>query len=363
MHMKKESSMREMNNPHFLVRVASTTYNQASYIVDAMNGFTMQKTTFPFVCTIIDDASTDGEQEVIKQYLEDFFDFEDKTIARNEETEDYRLLFARHKTNLNCYFAVLLLKYNHYSIGKLKPMVEDFADTKYIAICEGDDYWTDKHKLQLQVDEMGSHDEVDICAHTTVRMKNNMIHGYIRPIEKDGIIPIEKVISEGGGLVSTNSLLLRRNAFTSLSEFQKVMGGDHSMQIKGSLRGGMLFIDKEMSVYRVMAANSWSSRVRSDKKIATDFYAKQIRMLDVLDKETGGKYKEAISMRKLTIEFQKVCYLRNWHELKDEKYKSILEKLSFRQKVQLLLNRFAPWLVTPVSIIVDIVRTIFSKIV
>ena len=54
------------------------TYNQASYIEDAMNGFTMQQTDFPFVCIIVDDASTDGEPEVIQRYLSTYFDLEDE---------------------------------------------------------------------------------------------------------------------------------------------------------------------------------------------------------------------------------------------------------------------------------------------
>ena len=99
--------------PKLAVCVRCITFNQSSYIEDALNGFTMQKTNFPYVCTIIDDASTDGEQEVIKKYLQDNFDLEDKSVVRNEDTDDYVLNFAQHKTNRNCYFAVLYLKYNH----------------------------------------------------------------------------------------------------------------------------------------------------------------------------------------------------------------------------------------------------------
>ena len=60
-------------------------FNQASYIKDTMDGFCMQQTNFPFVCMIMDDASTDGEPEVIKQYLNDHFDTE-----WTKETDDYR---------------------------------------------------------------------------------------------------------------------------------------------------------------------------------------------------------------------------------------------------------------------------------
>ena len=136
----------------FLVRVSCMTYNHAPYIEDAMNGFTMQQTDFPFVCTIVDDASTDGEPEVIRKYLQEHFDLDDKVIVRNEETDDFVMTFARHKDNHNCYFAVYLLKYNHYSIKKNKfPYYAEFIDqTKYAALCEGDDYWIDRQKIQRQ---------------------------------------------------------------------------------------------------------------------------------------------------------------------------------------------------------------------
>lgn len=141
---------------NYLVCVRCFTYNHAKYITEALNGFCMQETTFPYVCTIVDDASTDGEQDVINDYLQKNFNFNDKNIVRNEETDDYILTFARHKANKNCFFAVLYLKYNHYSIKKDKfPYIAEWhGATKYTALCEGDDYWTDPLKLQKQIDFM-----------------------------------------------------------------------------------------------------------------------------------------------------------------------------------------------------------------
>ena len=153
-----------MESINFMVRVLYQTYSHAPFITDAMNGFTMQQTSFPFVCIIVDDASTDGGPEVISRYMHDNFDLLDKTIAIEEETDDYRLMFARHKSNHNCYFVTVLLKYNHYSINKPKhPYYMRWVGAKYIAICEGDDYWIDSHKLQRQVDFMVSHPNHTIC--------------------------------------------------------------------------------------------------------------------------------------------------------------------------------------------------------
>ena len=86
-----------------LIRVSCMTFNHASYIEAAMNGFCMQNTKFPFVCTIIDDASIDGDPEVIRRYLADYFAINDEVTARKEETNDYVMQFAQHKTNKNCF--------------------------------------------------------------------------------------------------------------------------------------------------------------------------------------------------------------------------------------------------------------------
>lgn len=152
--------MKEQEKYDWTLFVSCMTFNHASYIVDAMNGFSIQNTTFPFVCAIVDDASTDGEQEVIKKYLQTNFDLEDKEIVRNEETDDFYLTFARHTINKNCYFAVFFLKYNHNKKKSKVPYISEWYDNaKYRALCEGDDFWTHPNKLQNEVDYLEQHDD------------------------------------------------------------------------------------------------------------------------------------------------------------------------------------------------------------
>jgi hypothetical protein len=74
-----------------------------------MSGFVMQNTNFPFVAVIIDDASTDRTSETIKHFMADHFALDDPMTSRREEKEYGQLLFAQHKTNRNCFFAVILL--------------------------------------------------------------------------------------------------------------------------------------------------------------------------------------------------------------------------------------------------------------
>lgn len=162
--------MKSQIHYKWTVCVRCMTYNQSAYITDAMNGFTMQQTNFPYVCTIVDDASTDGEPEVIRNYLEKHFDLEDKSTYRNEENDNYILTFARHKNNRNCHFAVFWLKYNHYKIPehrrkRVQYISEWNENAKYLANCEGDDYWTAPQKLQMQVDYLETHPNIVLSCH------------------------------------------------------------------------------------------------------------------------------------------------------------------------------------------------------
>lgn len=168
-----------MDNYKYIVCTRCMTYNQASYIIDAMNGFGAQETDFPFVNVIVDDASTDGEQEVISNYIQNNFNMRDRTVVIQEETEDYNLIYAQHNKNKNCFFAVYFLKANHFSIGKSKrPYFSEIENSaKYIAYCEGDDYWTDPRKLQKQVDFLDTHTEYSFCCHRfTIYEQNHNIY-------------------------------------------------------------------------------------------------------------------------------------------------------------------------------------------
>lgn len=276
----------------WMVYVSCMTYNHAPYIVDALNGFTMQETTFPYVCAVIDDASTDGEQEVIKNYLHEHFDLEDKSIVRNEETNDYVLTFARHKSNKNCYFAVLYLKYNHYSIKKSKaPYIKEWRDNcKYIAFCEGDDYWTDKNKLQKQVDFMEANPHCAMICNRT-RLFSEQQQKYIGEnycSDEDGYLSTKEIILRGGLYISTCSILYRESILEKgYPEYCKQCHvGDYPLQIFMAMNGQVYYFNNNMSVYRVGNVNSWRGQRKTisiEKRIST--VQSEITMLKGFAKE------------------------------------------------------------------------------
>ncbi len=247
--------MKVQDNYKWMVCVRCITYNHAPYIVDAMNGFTMQQTDFPFVCTVVDDASTDGEQEVIKKYLQDNFDLKDKAVVRNKETDDYMLTYAQHKTNKNCFFAVLFLKYNHYSIKKSKMLyISEWHDNaKYIAFCEGDDYWTDRNKLQKQIEVMESNEHIklsytafDTVNHFGDKIKRRGYESNMRYSSSGDVLP--KLFFRN--FIQTCSACIRTEVFVSEILSNCPSKYDYAYFFAAACKGDMFYIPDITCVYR-----------------------------------------------------------------------------------------------------------------
>lgn len=238
-----------------MVCVECKTYNHSKYIEDAMNGFCMQQTDFPFVCVIVDDASTDGELEVIQKYLVNHFDLEDKSIVRNEETDDYVLTFARHKTNINCFFLVLSLKYNHYGKKDKKPYYSEWwNNAKYIAICEGDDYWIHPQKLQKQVDFLENNPDCSMCFHRAKILKCIDVKVGLQcdDIEDRYYSPNELLAN---WKVPTAAMLFRREVLEVANKGEhRILNGDISVVLNSAKNGEIKGMSEEMSVYRVQAS-------------------------------------------------------------------------------------------------------------
>lgn len=155
-----------VENSHFKVCVVCMTYNHSRFIVETLDGFCLQKTNFPYVCIIVDDASTDGEKKVIENYLSSHFVASNQNYYQNKETDDYVFSFFKHNTNDNCWLAFFSLKYNHYLKKSKFTYICDLVNlSEYTALCEGDDYWTSQDKLQKQVDFLDQNPRYVLTCH------------------------------------------------------------------------------------------------------------------------------------------------------------------------------------------------------
>lgn len=176
-------SIENVNYPapkqEYKVLVRCFTYNQSKFIEDALNGFAMQQTNFPFVCIVMDDASTDGEQQVIKTWMKQECDM---NKAETIEIPSSIVVIVPHKTNSSCTFAFYFLIQNLYKdyAKKIKLVTPWRERCEYEAICEGDDYWVDSLKLQKQVEVMDEDNNVYL-SYTGFNNIDENNHVILRP--------------------------------------------------------------------------------------------------------------------------------------------------------------------------------------
>lgn len=243
-----------MNTYKYMVCTRCSTYNQASYIESALDGFVMQQVNFPVVFAIIDDCSTDGEQDIIRKWVEINLSFPNDINAYNKKMEYGDLFFARHKNNQNLQFAILLLSENLTQTGRSHLRFEYISqwmnDSKYLAICEGDDYWTNPQKLQIQCEFLNTHPDYSMCFHkANVVIESGDYSGYDNSMYDD----LEERDYSGLELakrwqVPTASILYRSTI--RRPHDKKLLTGDIPLVLQCALEGRVFCFAEPMSVYR-----------------------------------------------------------------------------------------------------------------
>ncbi len=305
------------NESNFIVCIHCMTYNQSAYITDALNGFAIQKTDFPFVALVFDDASTDGEQEVIKKYLDEHFDHSEETGYKQWETDDANYTFARHISNGNCFFLVALLKKNLYRNPRKNELVKIWDEkAKYIAMCEGDDYWTDPMKLQKQVDFLEGHEEYSMCfTNCLVNNSGTMSYGnsfiWDTYTTEDMLIHNSlDMIKRGDHVVSpghTSTILYKNPKGPRPDWISKCFIGDEPLFVALSQYGKAKFINEATSVYRQGVGTS-----SKDFSFERDNY-NRVKMYQIIDEGLAFKYHRLISSKIIARYYKKLTRIA-WGE-------------------------------------------------
>lgn len=224
------------------VSVLCITYNHAAFIRDALDGFVMQKTNFPFEVIVHDDASTDGTADIIREYAKKYPDI----------------------------IKPILQTKNQYSQGieVLRAFMFPLVRGEYVAMNEGDDYWTDPYKLQKQVDFMDAHRDYSVCFHPVRVTWENGAH-------PDSVFPskgyrFNKTTLEFSDLIKcnfiqTNSVMYRwRRECTNLFP-DDILPGDWYLHLLHAQVGKIGFIPDIMSVYRRNDGGIWTGAYETDK--------------------------------------------------------------------------------------------------
>ena len=296
-----------------VVSVCCITYNHENFIEEALESFLMQETDFPFEIVIDDDASSDRTPLILQEYKKRY----PKIINLN--------IRKKNVGSVENFF------------GNIKRARADF-----VAVCEGDDFWRDKKKLQIQ---------------TALMQKYNLGFSFHAYFEKDGdeyrlieryrettIVPPEEMIKNGGEFSATSSMMIRKRCIDRIENYLDIPNlevGDIYLQIVCSMNGA-LYINRPMSVYRI--GGHWSRETNDDVEKKIRHYEKNTFHLTKLsnEKDFSGMQEAFASL----VKRNRIHVMTNenigWKQ-KVKAYRSIVNEIDLFDKVRYLL------LIHPVS--------------
>ncbi len=309
------------------VTVICTTFNHSRYIRRCLDGFVAQRTNFRFEVLIHDDASTDGTQEIVREYAAKYPDI----------------------------FKVLLQIENQYSKGGFAIITKTmlpYIVGKYVASCEGDDFWCDPLKLQSQYDAL---EENENCKFSVCQ---------VRVITEDEkcLIAEEPGNHLREGLYSSKDFLRTRvmNEFQTSGyfyngdewrkytqdppEFRRVADiGDLPILLYFAQLGDVYFVRRVMSCYRSRCAGSWTSR-QSKESILRHAQTK-MRIFEAYNKYTNGLYADECAAYMRRYRFEYAWKGEDYRECMRREYAPFRKKLGKRARVRFFLMAYLPWIV------------------
>lgn len=285
------------------VSICCLTYNHEKYIEEAVNSFLMQKTSFRFEIIIFDDCSTDSTTEIINRIK-----------SKNPEL-----------------IKIIRPQQNTFSQGKTSFYDLILASKgKYIACCEGDDYWVSENKLQDQFDFLENNPNIDVCFHPSYTLigKDILDYKYGYNGNKPSIIPTKEVIKSSSGYIPMPSMMIRssefKKIFHSYPDFFSTNLWHSTIQIIGSIRGGAGYIPDYYSVYRSMHPGSWSKSNAENTQIRVknfkSFVYRNRKLKNIVSNSVVNWFDYPLIRRTLSF--------------------TIKEKLDYKEKVRILKSAF-----------------------
>lgn len=273
--MKKESK--------FTVATICMTYNQSKYILDTLNGFLMQEVTFPVIYMIIDDASTDGEPDILRSWAKTHLLLGNDVDSYIKKKHYGDLIFARTNDNSSVCFAILLLTENHYQTGrdleKLDYINEWINDTRYIALCEGDDYWIDPLKLQKQVNFLNSNKDYGLV-HSNFKVINGSGEEIGTATDRNKLLKKYEGVAYERLLVQlcikTLTFCIREEFWPRIPVADNVFGGDKYIVMNAALNSKIHYMPDVVGVYRSLS----HSASHSSNYMIADPFKRSLQRLD-----------------------------------------------------------------------------------
>ena len=304
----------EHNQP--LVSIVCDTYNHAPYIRRTLDGFLSQQTEFSFEIIVHDDASTDETADIIRSYESahpDLF----RCVYRTENvySKDPKIL-------------------EHY--------VFPLARGKYIAICEGDDFWTSPNKLQKQISYMEEHPDCTlcVCAADLVDPEEHWI-GSVSPYDQDTDISTEDMIIGGGGFVATASIVAPKYLAQNRASFcDETDVDDAVLQIWFASNGTTHYFSEPMCAYRQAVPGSWTETYHAAGREAQIVHHRGLaRALREFDRQSNYRWHEAVDFNATYQEYEVLRMTNDLPALKKPPYRKRYLELPLKRRISMHLVR------------------------
>ncbi|NOS88678.1 MAG: glycosyltransferase [Methylococcaceae bacterium] len=242
-----------------LVSIICATFNHEIYIKEAINGFLLQETTFPFEIIIHEDVSTDNTAAIVRSYVKSY----PHLIKPIFQTE------------------------NQYSKGA-SPLLNALAHAQgdYIAICEGDDYWTDPHKLQTQADYLNAHSDFSMMAHAVTVLDETITGTSYTPYAPvlKRVHYFDDILREH--FIPTLSLMIRKSAIPKPMPafFYQIISRDIAIELLAASLGPCYYDAQPRGVYRHHDSGMTKTPIHPTKERALR-YTLYLGLLDYLGQD------------------------------------------------------------------------------
>ncbi|TVR41921.1 MAG: glycosyltransferase [Cryomorphaceae bacterium] len=269
-HLIKPQALKDQKWPEGtqpLLCVRTMTFMHEKYIESCLEGVLMQETTFPVKMFVHDDASTDKTREILQKY-----------------ERAYPQLIKVYYQEENTY----QLKRKHGTYHGRRRAFFDWIDAKYVALCEGDDYWTDPTKLQKQVSYLESNPDCSMSFHNVERLneQTGTRRLFMEQYEKQDY-EFADILKHW--LVPTCSIVYRREMYELPDWWGNVSNGDYLQQLMLASKGYLHRIEGVMGVYR-KHEGGMSQQFRQRSVLLLNL----VYMFRMLDMDTGGQYRKEI---------------------------------------------------------------------
>ena len=283
-----------------LVSIICITYNHENFIRQAIDGFLIQNTSFQIEIIIHDDASTDNTQAIVKEY----------------ELKYPGLFNNIYQTE------------NQYSKNDLHlwgDITFPLAKGKYIAMCEGDDYWTDPNNLQRQIDFLEENESFVMSFHgANLKAQNGEIlkNNYTATEFRNNNVKLEDIMNVH--FIATSSIVFKRNILAN-DDLRFIESGDIWLLLLLRIRGEFYYLNEICSVYRIHTGGISQSHIGNKKMLS------MIHLLGLFNNFTRFEFHNLIQHAQLKS-------IKNFYEISPKYLLNILRKQSYKNLIKLLIK-------------------------